>query len=139
MACGGTPSALLGRPFCKGSHRLFPLSAAPVIRRVVSPADTALRLFPRGSATAREVGTTTGDTPGSVTAAKLLVSEALTVFSLQWAFGATYDSTETRKPQISVSARNFDISGQRANDNMNWPVGGRYLEGPGRGDRGAPA
>ena len=44
-------------------------------------------------------------------------------------FGATYDSTDTRKPQSSVSDRNFDTSGPRATDTMKWGVGGRSLLG----------
>ena len=44
-------------------------------------------------------------------------------------FGATYDSTDTRKPQSSVSARTFDTSGPRATDTMKWGVGGRSLAG----------
>jgi len=85
VACGGALSTLLGRPLCKGCLRFFPLNAALVVRRVVSPAATALRLFPRGNATAREVGAPIGDAPWSVSAVTLRVSEALAALALQWA------------------------------------------------------
>ena len=49
VACGGALSALLGCLLCKGCLRFFPLNTDPVVRRVVSPAATALRLFPRGN------------------------------------------------------------------------------------------
>ena len=80
MACIGALSALLGRTLCKGCLRLFRLNGGPVFRRVVSPAATALMLSPRGSTTAREMGPPTGDTPGSISAVTLLVSEALAAF-----------------------------------------------------------
>ena len=86
VACGDFLSALLGRLLCKGCLRFFPLNTAPVVRRVVSPATTALTLFPRGSATAGEVGAPTGDAPGSVSAVTLRVSEALAALALQWVF-----------------------------------------------------
>jgi hypothetical protein len=42
-----------------------------------------------------------------------------------WPFGATYDSTDTRNPQSSVSDRSFDTSGPRATETMKW--GGRAV------------
>jgi hypothetical protein len=82
----GALRALLGRPLCKGRPRIL-LKAAPVVRRVVPPAATALRLFPRGDATAREMGATTSDAPGSVSAVTLRVAEALAALALQWVLG----------------------------------------------------
>ena len=38
-------------------------------------------------------------------------------------FGDTYGSTDTRKPQSSVSDRTFDTSGPRATDTMKWGWG----------------
>ena len=49
VACGAL-SGLLGRLLCKSCLRFFPLDTAPVVRSVVAPAATALRLFSRGRA-----------------------------------------------------------------------------------------
>jgi hypothetical protein len=46
------------------------------------------------------------------------VSRSLAALKLQWAFGALYDYTDTRNPQISVSDRTFDASGLRATDTI---------------------
>ena len=46
--------------------------------------------------------------------------------------GATYDSTDTRKPQSSVSERTFDTSDPRATDAMKWGWEGDPWQGPGR-------
>ena len=54
-------------------------------------------------------------------------------------FGATYDSTDTRKPQISVSDRTLDTSGPRATDTMKWEWEGGSWRGPGRDGRIAAA
>jgi hypothetical protein len=86
VACGGALSALLGRPLCKGCLRLFPINTVPVVCRVVSPATTALRLFPRGSVTAGEVGDSTGEAPGILSAVMLRVSEAPAALALQRTF-----------------------------------------------------
>ena len=50
---------------------------------------------------------------------------------LHWTgpFGATYDSTDTRKPQSSVNDRSFDTSGPRATDIMMCGVRGRAVLG----------
>jgi hypothetical protein len=70
----------------KSRLSLFPLNTAPVVRRVVSPAATALSLFTRGGAPIGEVGAATRDAPRRVSTVKLRVSKALAAFTLQWAF-----------------------------------------------------
>jgi hypothetical protein len=50
VASGSALTALLGRPLCKSRLRFFPLYTATVVRRVVSPATTALMLSLRGRA-----------------------------------------------------------------------------------------
>jgi hypothetical protein len=50
VAYGGTLSARLGRLLCKGCLRFFCFFTPMVVRHVVSPAATALRLFPRSRA-----------------------------------------------------------------------------------------
>jgi hypothetical protein len=50
VAAGRPVTALFrGRMLC-GRPRFFPLNTAPVVRSVVSPVATALRMFPRGTA-----------------------------------------------------------------------------------------
>ena len=71
------------------------------------------------------------DAPRFVYAVALRVAEALEELTLQRSLWTTYDSTDTRKPQISVSDRKLDTSGPRATDMMKWEVGGRYLADPG--------
>ena len=44
-------------------------------------------------------------------------------------FGATYDSTDTRRQQSSVMDRTLDTSGPRATDTMKWGVRSRSLAG----------
>jgi hypothetical protein len=85
VACGGALSGMLGCLLCKSRLRFFPLDTAPVVRSVVSPAATALRLS-RGRAPTGEVGTATRDAPGRVSAVTLRVSKALAALALQWAF-----------------------------------------------------
>jgi hypothetical protein len=86
VACGGAFSGTLGRLLCKSHLRFFPLNTAPVVRRVVCPTTTALRLFPRVRAPTGEVGPPTRDTPRRVSAVTLCVSKALAAPALQWAF-----------------------------------------------------
>jgi hypothetical protein len=47
-ACGGALSGTVGRLHCKGSRRFFVLNTTPIVRRNVSSAATALRLFTLG-------------------------------------------------------------------------------------------
>jgi hypothetical protein len=86
VACGGALSCMLGCLLCNSRLRFFPLDTAPVVRSVVSPAATALRLFLRGRAPTGDVGAATFDAPGRVSAVTLRVSKALTAPALQWAF-----------------------------------------------------
>jgi len=57
-----------------------------VVRCMVSPADTALRLFPRGRISTGNVEARTRDTPGGLFAVTLRVSKALAALALQWSF-----------------------------------------------------
>ena len=50
VAFGDSLSAALECLLCKIHHRFFPFYTATIVRRVVSPAATALRMFPRGRA-----------------------------------------------------------------------------------------
>jgi hypothetical protein len=84
VANGSALMTLLGCPLYKSRLRFFPLYTATVIRRVVSPAATALRLSPRGRASTGELEAPTRDAPGCVSAVTLRVSEALAAFTLQW-------------------------------------------------------
>ena len=75
------------------------------------------------------MGATTHDAPGRVSAVTLRVSEALAAFALQGPFGATYNSTDTRRPHGSVIDRTLDTLGPRATDTMKWEVRGPSLGG----------
>jgi hypothetical protein len=77
---------MLGRFLCKIRLCFFPINTVPVVRRVITPAATALRLFPRGVASTGEVGAFTHDAPGRLSAGALRVSEALAALTLQRAF-----------------------------------------------------
>jgi hypothetical protein len=130
VACGGALSALLRCLLCKGCLRFFPLKTAPVVGRVVSPAATALGLFPRGRAPARVVGTPPQATHrGAYPQLRCVCPKRWQRLHCNGPFGATYDPTDTRKPQISVIARTFDTAGPRATNTMKWGVGGRSLAG----------
>ena len=63
FACGDALSAACGCLLCKSRLRFIPLHIATVVRCVVSPAATALRLFPRGRASTGEVGAPTCGAP----------------------------------------------------------------------------
>jgi len=127
VACACVLTGSFWQLLFKRRTRIFPLYTAPVVRCVVTPAATALRLLPRGSATAGEVGALTQDAPGRVSAVSLRVSEALAALALQRTFGATYESTDTRRPQLSVIGRTLDNPGPRATDTMK--CGGRAVLG----------
>jgi len=86
VACGDALSAALGRLLCKSRLRFLPLNTATVVRRVVFPAATALRLFARGRASTGELGVPTRDAPACVLEVKLRVSKTLAALALQWAF-----------------------------------------------------
>ena len=73
-----------GARFARGALASFHLTQLRGFAVWFPPA-TELRLFPRGNATAREVGATTGDTPRSVSAVTLRVAEALAALALLWA------------------------------------------------------
>ena len=90
FGAAGWPVAALFRPrsgACfQGRLRFFSLHTAQVVRRVVSPAATALGLFPRSTATTEEVGAPTRGASGCVSAVSLRVSKALAALALQLAF-----------------------------------------------------
>jgi hypothetical protein len=81
--CGDAFSATVGRLHWKCGLRFFPLHTDPVVRRVVSPATTALVLIPRGTATTGEVGAPTRDTLGCVNTVSLRVSKSLSALEMQ--------------------------------------------------------
>ena len=108
MACSDAVSAAIGRLLCKSRLHFLPHYTATVVRCVVTSATTALRLFPRGRAATGEMGVPTSDAPWCVSAVALRVAKALAAFTLQRSFGAMYDSTDTRKSQISVSDPTLD-------------------------------
>jgi hypothetical protein len=83
VASGGALTTLLERPLCKSRLRFFPLYTATVVRRVIFPATTALRLSPRGRASTGEVGIPTREAPGCISAVTLRVPEAPAAFTLQ--------------------------------------------------------
>ena len=56
MACSDALSAAIGRLLCKSRLRFLPFHTAAIVRCVVTPAATALRLFPRGRAATGEMG-----------------------------------------------------------------------------------
>jgi len=95
FSCGDTLSSVFGRLLCKSRLRFLPLHTAMVVRGVISPTATALRLFPWGRASTRKVGAPTSDAP-----------QLCCVWPKCWQrlhcsgpFGATYDSTNTCKPR----------------------------------------
>jgi len=85
---------------CKSRLLFLSLYTAKVVRRVVSPATTALKMFPLG----RE---STGYYAACVKSA----------------------GSEIRKQQISVSYRTFHTSWPRATDTMNFGMGGKSFTG----------
>jgi hypothetical protein len=54
-AFGGALTALTGRPLCNSSLPFFSIYTTTVVRCVVAPAATTLRLFPRGRTSTGEV------------------------------------------------------------------------------------
>ena len=85
MACSDAVSAAPGLFLCKSRLRLLPLYTDTVVRCVVSPAATALRMFPRGREATGEVGNPTRDALRCVSAITLHVTEALASLTLQLA------------------------------------------------------
>ena len=88
MACSDALSAAIGRLLCKSRLRFLPLYTATVVRYVVTPADTVLRLFSRGRAATGEMGVLTSDAPWCVSAVALRMAEELVALTLQRAFGS---------------------------------------------------
>ena len=131
MGCGGTLSATFGRLLCKRALRLFHLHTAPVVRRVVSPAATAVRLFSRGRATTGVVVAPTRDAPWCVTAVSLLMSKALAALALQWAFRGHVRFRHSQAAEFGERST-FDTSGPRATDTMKWGWEDGPWRGPGR-------
>ena len=106
---------------------------------MVSTAATALKLFPRGTASTGEVGAHTCYAPGSVHAFTLRVTEVLAGLHFSEPFGTKYVSTDTRKTQSSVSDHTFNKSGPRATDKLKWVWEGVPWRGPDRDGRIAAA
>jgi hypothetical protein len=129
VACGGAFSGKLGCLLCKSHPCFIPLDTAPVVRSVVSSAATALGLFSRGRVPTGEVGAATRDAPGAYPQLRSVCPKHWPHSHCCGPFGATYDTTDTRNPQSSVSDRTFDTSDPRATETMKWGVGGRSLVG----------
>ena len=74
LAGGYALSAALGRLLYKSRLRLLPLYTATVVRCVVSPANTALWLFPRGKARTEKLWALSSDASGRLSAITLRVA-----------------------------------------------------------------
>jgi hypothetical protein len=116
FATGGALTALLGRPLCKSLLRFLPLYTPTVVHRMVSPATTALRLFPRGRASTGDEGAHTCDVLRCISAVTLRVSDAL-AFTLQWTIWRHVVSV-TRRPQSWLTDWTLDTSGPHATNTM---------------------
>jgi hypothetical protein len=117
-ASGGDLTALLGRLLCKSRICISPLYKDTVVRLVVCPATTILRLYPRSRASTGELGATTPTH-------RVAYPQLRCVYPKRWQgihcsghFGDIYVSTVTRRPQIWVRDRTLDTSGPRATDTM---------------------
>ena len=130
MVCGGAISATLRSLLCLCRFRLLPFNIAQVVRRLVTLTAIALILFPRVRASTSAAGAPTRDAPVHVSAITLGVSKTLAAFLLQWAFGATYDFTETPEPLILEIDRNVNTSDPRATDTIYLVWGGNPSCGP---------
>jgi len=86
FACGDALSAAFGRLLCRSRLRFLPLQTDTVFRCVVSPAATALRLFPRVRASTGVVEAPTSDAPGCISAVELRVAAAMAALALHRAF-----------------------------------------------------
>ena len=135
LACDDALSATLGRFLCKIRLRFLPLHTVTVFRCVVSPAVTALRLFPRGRASNGELEAPQVMHRGAYQQLRCVWPKRWQRLHCSRSFGAAYDSTDTRKPQSSVSDRTLDTSGPRASDTMKWGWEGGPLRGPDRDGR----
>jgi hypothetical protein len=89
VAFAGALLTTLGYLLCKTRLPHRQLNRAPVVRLVISHATIALKLFPRGRASVREVRAPHTRRTGAVSAFTLHVSETLATFVLQWAYWAT--------------------------------------------------
>ena len=129
MAYGDALSTAFGRLLCNSRLRFFPLHTATVIRCVVSPQPQHLGCS-RGVYNPPEIweppqATNRGACP-----------QLRGVWPQHWQrlhtnrpFIATYDSTDIRKPQSSVSDITFDTSGPRDTDTIMYRVGDLSLAG----------
>jgi len=129
LGCGDDLSAALGRLLSKRRLRLLPLYTAAVFRCVVSPAATAHRLVPLGRTPTGKVGAPQATHRSAYPQLRCVWQKRWQRLHCSGPLGARYDSTDTRRPQCSVSDRTLDTSGPRATDTMKWGVGGRSLAG----------
>ena len=118
VACDGALSPTLGRLPCKSRLRLIPLNIAPVIRRLVAPAATTLRLFPWGQASNEELGAPHATHRGEYPQLRCVCPKPLQRLDCSRPFSATYYSTVIRKPHCSVSDRTHDTTGPQATDTI---------------------
>ena len=83
LASADALSAAKRRLLSKSCPRFLPLHTDTRVRRVVSPAVTAMRLFPQCKASTGQVSTPTSDAPGCVSEVSLRVAETLEALTLQ--------------------------------------------------------
>ena len=120
LACGGALSDTLGSLLCKGRFRFFQLNTAPVVRRVFAPQPQH-----RGCSRGVEHPPERCEPPHATH--RGAYPQLPCVCPKRWQrlhcigpFRATYVSTDTRSPQISVIERTLDTLGPRASDTMKW-------------------
>jgi hypothetical protein len=95
VASYGAHTTMLGCPLCKSRLRIFPLYTKTVVRRVVAPAATALRLYPRGRASTTQVRGPTRDKSGL----RFECPKCWHRLHSSGFIGATYVSNVARTPQ----------------------------------------
>ena len=137
LAGGDDLSAAFGRLLCKSRLCLLPLYTTTVVRCVVTPAATALRLFPRGKAATGEMGASTSDALGCVSAVALSVALALAAPTLQraiWSHVRLHRHSQTAE---FGSDRTLGTSVPPPTDIMKWGWEGGPWRGPGRDGRNA--
>ena len=86
LACCDALSATLGRLLYRSRHPLLPLYTDTVVRCVISPAATALRLFHGVYHPSKRWQLPHAKHRGAYQAVTLRLSEVLAALTLQWAF-----------------------------------------------------
>ena len=104
--------------FGKSRLRFPPIHTATVVRRVVSPAATPLRLFPRVQHPPERWEPPHETHRGAYPQLRCVWPNRWQRLHCSGHFGASYVYTDPRMPQSSVSDRTFDASGPRVTDTM---------------------